>query len=146
MMLSPLMQYFKIDREYDKAIAETHSRIDAYVDIALKRRREALRNSEKVDTESHSFVFIDQLVYQSQDRKFLRDQLLNVFFPARDSSAIGISCIFFILARNPDVWKKLRQETLNIKQPITFEALKSIKYLKWVLNECVYCYESYGQL
>lgn len=135
-MLNPMMKYFSNDRVYQSAISETHSQIDAYVDAALQRRKDALRDGKKVAPGSQSYVFVDQLVYETQDRNFLRDQLLNVFFPARDSSAIGASCVFFILARNPEVWKKLRKEVLALKQPITFEVLKSIDYLTWVLNEC----------
>lgn len=131
-----MMKYFSNDRVYQSAISETHSQIDAYVDAALQRRKDALRDGKKVAPGSQSYVFVDQLVYETQDRNFLRDQLLNVFFPARDSSAIGASCVFFILARNPEVWKKLRKEVLALKQPITFEVLKSIDYLTWVLNEC----------
>ena len=130
-MLGPLMNLLGSDKEWKKAVAEVHARIDKYVDAALQRRREG--GSSQIT--SSSYVFADQLVYETQDRLFLRDQLLNVFFPARDSAAIGASCVFFMLARNPDAWQKLRGEVLKIDQPITFEVLKSMKYLSWVLNE-----------
>ena len=49
---------------------------------------------------------------------------------------LPIYCQFHVLSRNPDVWKKLRAEvdTLEGRLP-TFEDLKSLKYLKCVLNE-----------
>ena len=70
---------------------------------------------------------IDHLAEETQDRKFLTDQLLNVLFPARDSSAIGASCVFFVLARNLETWQKLRREVDKIEQPITYEVLKAHK-------------------
>lgn len=122
------------DRRWKKEVAATHAQIDRYVEAALKRQQEREKGGTYASSSS-SYVFVDQLVQVTQDRSFLRDQLLNVFFPARDSSAVGASCLFFILARNPDAWKKLRQEVLSVDQPITFEILKSFKYLTWVLNE-----------
>jgi len=124
------------DRDWEAAVADTHQRIDRYIDAALRRRQDTMENQPSDSTAPPSYAFIDQLVYETQDRQFLRDQLLNVFFPARDSSAIGASCVFFVLARNPEAWKKLRNDVVKIDQPITFELLKSMKYLTWVLNEC----------
>ena len=117
-------------------MADTHARIDRYIDAALRKRQDTMKTQFSEPSAHTSYAFIDQLVYETQDRQFLRDQLLNVFFPARDSSAIGASCVFFVLARNPEAWEKLRKEIMHIKQPITFELLKSMKYLTWVLNEC----------
>lgn len=86
-------------------------------------------SDEKLNSDD-GYIFIDQLVYETEDPGFIRDQLLNVFFPARDASSAGASFIFFILARHPDVWKKLRNETLNSKEP-----LKN-RYLLQVIDEC----------
>ena len=124
------------DKEWDNAVADTHSRIDTYIEAALRRRESSLQNKTAESAVMSSYVFVDQLVYETQDRNFLRDQLLNVFFPARDTSAIGAGCVFFILARNPEAWKNLRNDVANIKGPVTFELLKSMKYLQWTLNEC----------
>ena len=124
------------DRLWEASIVETHARVDGYIDAALRRRETTLGSFTKDPIPSQSYVFIDQLVYETQDRAFLRDQLLNVFFPARDSSAIGASCVFFLLARNPEVWEKLRKDVAKIDQPVTFELLKSKKYLTHVINEC----------
>ena len=130
------MDLFGRDREWEDAIANTHNRINKYIDDALARREQAMQAMSSEPAASYSYIFIDQLVYETQDRQFLRDQLLNVFFPARDSSAIGASCIFFVLARHPETWEKLRRDVKGISQPITFELLKSLKYLTWTLNEC----------
>ena len=81
-------------------------------------------------------AFVDQLASETRDRRFLRDQILNAFFPARDSAAIGASCLFFLMARHPSVWTKLRASVSHIQGSITYETLKSCKYLSWVLYEC----------
>ena len=46
--------------------------------------------------------------------------------------------MFFVLARNPEIWERLRREiddTLHGELP-TYEQLRNMKYLKWCLNEC----------
>lgn len=61
---------------------------------------------------------------------------MNVFFPARDSTAIGVSNVFFQLARHPRVWDKLRKEVVDIAPgALTIELLNSMKYLRNVINE-----------
>ena len=133
------------DKDWVLAVAETHERIDRYIDAALRRRQNAMKTHCSEPSAHTSYGFIDQLVYETQNRYFLRDQLLNVFFPARDSSAIGASCVFCVLARNPEVWKRLRKEIVQINQPITFVLLTSMEYLTRVLNECRFeCQEDTG--
>ena len=81
-------------------------------------------------------VLLRQMVQQSQDPMALRDQILNVFFPARDTSAIAISNVVFMLARHPKHWESLRAEVTNIgDQPLTFELIRSLKIPKAIINE-----------
>ena len=53
-----------------------------------------------------------------------------------DTTASLLGNVWFVLAKRPDVWVKLRQEVdaLNGEQP-TYEQIKNMKYLKYVLNE-----------
>lgn len=61
---------------------------------------------------------------------------MNVFFPARDTAGILASNIIFMLARHPDIWNRVREETKGIgDQKLTFELLKSLKYTQGVINE-----------
>ena len=110
--------------------------IDKQIAAALKKM-EAAKNAGYQDPGSkESYVFVDQLVYKTQDRDFVRDQLLNIFFQARDAPSAGASFIFFILARHPDVWNKLRSEVSSYEQPLTNRNLNSMRYLNNVINEC----------
>ncbi|MCJ1377246.1 hypothetical protein MMC17_000338 [Xylographa soralifera] len=85
-----------------------------------------------------SHTFLDKLMESTQDRVEIRYQILHVFLPGYDSTALGLSQIFFQLARNPDVWSKLREEimTLDQSQTLTFKDVRSLKYLKCVVTEC----------
>ena len=132
---------FNSDTEWQRAYTKVHTVIDGYIKSALEQH---LADNAKTPSSSRStttvsgqrsFSMLHELVKVTQDRRFLRDQLLNVFLPARDSSAIGLSDLFFNLARHPDVWRKLRSEVLEIDQPLTFDLLKSMEYLQCVLKE-----------
>ncbi len=50
--------------------------------------------------------------------------------------AIVTSYVSFLLSRHPAVWRRLRKEVvlLDGREP-TFEQLKSMNYLRWVINE-----------
>lgn len=132
---------FNRDSEWLRAYTKVHAVIDGYIQSALEQHLAknatvlSTSGSSTIASEQSSFSVLHELVKDTQDRHFLRDQLLNVFLPARDSSAIGLSDLFFTLARHPEVWRKLRSEALKIDQPLTFDLLKSMKYLQCVLKE-----------
>ena len=120
-------------RKYWKTCLEVHSIVDKYIDRAFERKASRSSTSEKESPQK--CVLLDELVEMGADRIDIRDQCLGVFFPARDTTALGVSNVFFFLARHPDVWRKLRAEVLSIDQPLTFEYLKSLKCLRYVINE-----------
>lgn len=125
-----------------------HEFADYYVDKALNS------TPEEVEKFSGSgYVFLYELAKQTRDPKVLRDQCLNILLAARDTTAGLMSFMFFELARNPDVFAKLRAEVVNAfgegddvdLSGITFESLKKLEYLKWVTNETLRLYPSVPQ-
>ncbi len=128
---------FNRDSKWQRAYTKVHAIIDGYIKSALEQHLadnakmpSSSRSSTKVSG-PHSFSMLHELVKDTQDRRFLRDQLLNVFLPARDSSTIGLSDLFFNLARHPEVWRRFRSEVLKTDRPPTFDLLKSMRYLQW---------------
>ena len=121
-------------RGYMHACKEVHEVIEKYIDRAVLKQRSGT-SKHSLDEVPRSCILLDDLVAAGVGRAEIRDQVLGVFFPARDTTALGISNIFFYLARHPRAWKKLRAEILAIDQPLTFEYLKSLKYLRYVINE-----------
>jgi cytochrome P450 len=89
-----------------------------------------------MDATPYSCVMLKELVRETEDKTFIRNELMNVFFPARDTTAAMTGDMLFLLARHPDVWKKLRAEVLALgEQDLTFKLLKSMKYMHAVINE-----------
>jgi cytochrome P450 len=98
-----------------------------------------------VQTEGHSknrqrkCILLHELAKVTEDRDVLRSQLLNVFFAGRDTPAVALTNIFFLLARHPHVWKKCREEVQGLqKDDLSFERLKSLRYIQHVINEGMY--------
>ncbi|CAG8977832.1 hypothetical protein HYALB_00008998 [Hymenoscyphus albidus] len=122
------------DRKWLEKCAEVHAIIDGFIEEEME-----LQKREKVASESstpYRYVLLRELVKITDDKLFIRNELLNIFFPARDTAGVLTGNVIFLLARHPHVWKKLRTEVLEIGQKsLSFELLKSMKYLHAVINE-----------
>lgn len=125
-------------RECNKVV---HEFTNYYVNKVLSYSPEEL---EKI---SDGYVFLYELAKQTRDPNVLRDQSLNILLAGRDTTAGLLSFVIFEMAKNPQMWTKLRNEilerfgTTNLED-ITFENLKKCEYLKAVLNETLRLYPS----
>jgi cytochrome P450 len=126
------------DKEFDQACRSVHKFVDNIVFKALERAR-PLDAEKSIDGKGHAerYTFLTELLRSTQDPKQLRDELLNILLAGRDTTASLLSNTFHVLARRPDIWKKLRAEVdeLHGRRP-DYETLRNMKYLKCILNEC----------
>lgn len=139
---------FAFTSMFDKSWEKHYSKVHAFIDEAIARHTN--RSVEKDSTETdfrQRYVLIDGMATEIQDPVELRFQLLNIFFPARDTSAIAVSNTLFCLARNPHLWKELRAEALKLgDQPLTFELMKSMQPFRYALFEALRLYGPSGQI
>lgn len=93
------------------------------------------RDLEKSEYDGR-YVFLHELIKQTSDPYTLRSETLNVLLAGRDTTASLLSNTWHYLARRPDIWSKLKVEVdrLHGDKP-TYEQIKNMKYLRWVLNE-----------
>ncbi|PYI15711.1 cytochrome P450 [Aspergillus violaceofuscus CBS 115571] len=128
------LRYLYRDRKADQCDRICHDLVEQFVDKAL-RTRERYRQ-EKDAQEQHRYLFLDSLAQQTGDRTRIRSELVNVLLAGRDTTASLLSNLFFMLAKHPEVWNKLREEvaTLEGRTP-TYEQLRNLTYLKYCLNE-----------
>ncbi|CAN6621337.1 hypothetical protein TRVA0_008S02102 [Trichomonascus vanleenenianus] len=114
--------------------------IDHYVANALNADEEKL---EQLMRGEHGYVMLYQMVKETRDPVFLREQILALVQAARDTSTSLFTYVFFFLARHPEVQDKLRVEikkhfgegTEDDVAGITFESLKECRYLQYIINE-----------
>lgn len=116
-----------------------------YVKSSIARAKASKINDEKSDAEyPEKYIFLDELAKVTDDVDFLRDQALNLLIAGRDTVASLMSWLFFTLATNPKIFRKLRQEVLNDfgkdTENITFSSLKRCKYLQYTINETLRLY------
>ncbi|EFY96492.1 cytochrome P450 [Metarhizium robertsii] len=122
----------KICREFaqqfvDKAVSEVWSEGDP---------AEKQPSADKSKTQGEKYIFLRELARRTSDKRRILDELLNVLLAGRDTTASLLSNMFFMLAKNPAIWAKLRNEVavLNGQVP-TYEMLRNLKYLKCCMNE-----------
>lgn len=127
--------------DFKKNTRIVHNFADYYVNKALNM------SAEELEKASDGYIFLYELVKETRDPRVLRDQLLNIMIAGRDTTASLMTFTFFELARNPDIFEKLKAEIRekfgtgnNNVQDITFETLKKCTYLKYVINEVLRLY------
>lgn len=124
------LRWFVRDVAFSTACKRVQKYADKYLQAALTQ--ESRSHPEKSDR----YIFLNEMVKQISDHEFIRNNLLAVYVAGHESTAILLSNLMFVTSRRPDVWNLLRQEALSVHdQPITFELLKSLRYLHQVINE-----------
>ncbi|KAL1306193.1 hypothetical protein AAFC00_004294 [Neodothiora populina] len=127
------LDFLRPKKVYQADTKYVHDFVDTYVEKGLAKRPQLL-SEEKSETDR--YLFIDELVRQTDDRHRIRSELLNVLLAGRDTTASLLTNVWFVLSKRPDIWNKLQEEVeqMDGERP-TFESLKEMKYLKAILNE-----------
>ncbi|EZG04409.1 hypothetical protein H106_05341 [Trichophyton rubrum CBS 735.88] len=128
------------NKKYRQGVKDVHTFADHYVRKGIERynSREKLGD---VPDESGRYVFLDELVKETQDPLVLRSELMNILLAGRDTTASLLSVLWNTLSKRQDVWEKLQAEvqTLDGRAP-SFEEIKNMKYLRFTLNEILRLY------
>lgn len=135
-------------KEFKGDVKYCHDFVDHFVRKGLEYRKTLdLEKAATAPKAEGRYVFLNELVKHTTDPIQIRSELLNVLLAGRDTTASLLSDVWFVLARRPDIWAKLRAEVdaLGGEKP-TFVQIKDMKYLKWVLNECMESYLSHSLL
>ena len=123
------------NKKWKDSLTKVHAFVDKHVGHALAETNTGIDSEIGVPTH-HRYVLIREMAREIRDPIELRFQVINVFFPARDSTGIALSNALFNLARNPKVWTELREQALALgDRPVTFEVLKSLHLFRYVLFE-----------
>lgn len=139
--LADLVYYFEF-RRCNKVV---HNFANYYVNLALKMSPDELEKAS-----SDGYIFLYELAKQTRNPKVLRDQALNIMIAGRDTTAGLLSFTFYELAKNPDIWARLKEEVYltfgDGENPgldkITFESLKKCSMLKNIISETLRMYPS----
>ncbi|KAF2160093.1 hypothetical protein M409DRAFT_29391 [Zasmidium cellare ATCC 36951] len=125
-------------KTWNQPLDATQGFIGRYVDSAVQDFE-----TKEGGPIKRSDAFIDELIREagSKDKTYLRDQILNVFMPGRDSVAIEITHVMLYLSQNPTVYEKVRAEVLAAgfrdDREISYDSLKTLPYVNAVVNEAL---------
>ncbi|KAH7305587.1 cytochrome P450 [Stachybotrys elegans] len=125
---------------YD-AINVVHNYINPLIDKAYnersKRQAEASSANDQDKQPERTDMLWSMVPHFGGDRKQLRSELLVVFATTNDTTSLLLSNVFWNFARRPDIYQKVREEVLSYGSdaPLTYDCLRSMKYLDAVLNE-----------
>lgn len=137
-MLGPLGFFYR-DKEADKCNKYCRDFAQQFVDEAVRvvQERAKLEKTDSSDATPDKYVFLHELASRTTDKRRLLDELMNVLLAGRDTTGGLLSNLFFMLAKHPAMWDKLRNEvaTLNGRVP-TYDDLRKLKYVQCCLNEC----------
>ena len=117
------------------------SHIEAYVDRALKRQQSGSSTYEEKNEKKRP-VLLDDMGSKTSNRTQLRDEAMQAFIAAHETTACLISNLFWILARRPEIWDQLRREVLDTlgDAPLDYEGPMKLKQLRNVINESLRLY------
>jgi cytochrome P450 len=118
-------------------VKTVHTFADDIVREALDKMKDPA-HVENLKAGREKYTFLYELASRTQDPYTLRSELLNVLLAGRDTTAGLLSNTWHVLSKRKDIWNKLRGEVdeLGGERP-DYQTLKDMKYLKWVMNECL---------
>lgn len=131
----PYLSIFTTDKKFREAVKIARDFVDTYVERAALRSASVKEPSPKP---RKKYVLVDELIRTHSDRTDIRNQLLNTFLAAHDTTAVLITNVFFNLARHPSVYAQLRAEILPLGPSALLDAdtLKArLPYLHTVVTE-----------
>ncbi|PHU05754.1 hypothetical protein BC332_26576 [Capsicum chinense] len=119
-----LQKWLRIVRE--KKLIQACEALDQFIYPCISRKLEELLHKSTIKDEEFTFLNAHIKMYnQWKDgdlgtlQSFLRDTFLNLMFAGRDTTSAALTWFFVLLAKNPSVEKKIRQEIqqqLHVKE------------------------------
>lgn len=132
----PALSFLYDTKEFKECCKQVHRFVDERVASALEPE-----NKKKAEDPNAPYVFLHALATTTQDPMELRSQLLNVLLAGRDTTASLLSWTMLLLARNPEIFARLRRDiieafgTYENPHSLSFSNLKSCQFLQHVMSE-----------
>ncbi|OJJ78029.1 hypothetical protein ASPBRDRAFT_37257 [Aspergillus brasiliensis CBS 101740] len=136
-MLGPLRVVFR-DRKAEECNRICREFVQRFVDEAVyaAAARKEEDDDETTEMKKRKYIFSHELASRTTDKQRILDELMNVLLAGRDTTASLLGDMFFVLAKNPAIWAKLRAEVATLQnRPPTYEELRGLKYVQCCVNE-----------
>lgn len=118
-----------------KACDQVHKFADIYVDRTIEYREKYRSTKEQQGRTKQRNLLFNMSQYEV-DRTVLRNQIVQTFMAAAETTASLVSHVIRNLASNPTAFAQVRAEVLELgKKPLDFDQLPRIKSLQDVITE-----------
>ncbi|KJZ74563.1 hypothetical protein HIM_06159 [Hirsutella minnesotensis 3608] len=124
------------DRKADACFRFCREYAQRFVEDAIKAVQHEEQPPKDDVRREKRYIFSHELARHTSDKRRILDEILNVLLAGRDTTASLLSNLFFMLAKNPAMWARIRQEVsvLHGEKP-TYDELRNLKYVQCCLNE-----------
>ncbi|KAH9906639.1 cytochrome P450 alkane hydroxylase-like protein [Xylariomycetidae sp. FL2044] len=147
MALQFRMGPFRKLRRRTQEVTEAHNICRAYVDqfvdaaVEIRGARRSGSDIKTLSEEDSRNYFLKELAESTDDKEKIRDEILNILIAGRDTVASLLSSLFFVLARRPDLWKRVKDEVAQLGDGLpTYQQLRDMKFIRYCINEVLRLY------
>ncbi|XP_021887066.1 cytochrome P450 86A22-like [Carica papaya] len=132
--------------------------IDEYLSHIINTRKVELVSQQQGDSFHDDLLSRFMKKKESYTYEFLQHVALNFILAGRDTSSVALSWFFWLVSENPEVEEKILMELCSIlmetrgsdttnwfKEPLAFEEVDRLIYLKAALSETLRLYPSVPQ-
>ncbi|PVI08347.1 cytochrome P450 52A12 [Periconia macrospinosa] len=125
----------KLEREFERDVKVVHDATDFRIEQAFEKRK---TDSTPLASEK---LFLNHLMDATDDLARIRSEILNNLMAGRDTTASMLSNAFSEIAKNPKIWKRLREEVCKLDgKPPTREQTLDMPYTRAVFLESMRMY------
>ncbi|KMT15241.1 hypothetical protein BVRB_3g063500 [Beta vulgaris subsp. vulgaris] len=136
----------------EKRLRESIKNVHRFADKIIQTRLEEMSRNNNSDTKLNyqdllsRFIVADES--STQDCNFLRDVVISFILAGKDTTSSGLSWLFWLLAKNPEVLTKIRSEVGEVRSRTSkqigdmydFDELKEMNYLHGAISESLRLY------
>ncbi|KAI9658188.1 MAG: hypothetical protein M1831_004035 [Alyxoria varia] len=151
--LGPLKKLYR-DPKWLESCHISQKFAQRYVDKAISYRQSLLGRGQSEppgdrnqEASQQRHTLLRGMAELTDNRVELRNQVLQALMAAQETTAALISNVFFLLARHPPVWQKLRLEVMSIgDRTLDTTVLQDLAYLRKLLNETLRLFPVFPQM
>ncbi|KAJ8489743.1 hypothetical protein ONZ45_g13448 [Pleurotus djamor] len=129
--------------EWSEKVRPQREIVNRYIDPIISKAIQRHNTQGPKLNGDEAETLLEHLIRATQDHKTLQDEILNIMIAGRDTTACTLTYAVYMLAENPHVLQKLRDEVLSkigaSKRP-DFDDLRSMRYLRAFINETLRLY------
>jgi cytochrome P450 len=120
-------------KKYLKACKTAHDYLDYYIDRALSQHASAENDK--------SGSLVDNLAHQTEDRHFIRHQILQGMMASQETTSALLGNACFLLSRHPQYWQEVRSAAKTPQNAVLeFDSLSNLRSVRHILLETLRLY------